>query len=232
MNNRETLRLHEAIMLLALRDREGTVAASSYHYAIGGAALAELLLAGRIEVAVEGKKRFAHLRDQKPLGDPLLDDGLARIAAAKRRAQLQTWVARFAGTRDLKHRVAGELVRRGILRVDKDRILGIFSRTIYPELDPRPERALIARLEAAIFDDTTEVDAWTVVLVSLAHSSDLLRHTFDRKRLKHRRRRIEQISNGEATGAATRAAIEAMQAAVMIACVIPALYASTTVASR
>ena len=50
---------------------------------------------------------------------------------------------------------------------------------------------------------------------------------FDKRRLKERKKRIEQIVNGEITGKATRKAIEAMLAAVMVACVMPALMTTT-----
>jgi golgi phosphoprotein 3 len=224
-----TLYLHEELMLMVLRDREGTMASSStFSYAAGGAVLAELMLQKRIEVELDKKKKFARVCDPRPVGDPLLDACLARLATAKRRAQLATWVSRFAGTRKLKHLVAGQLVRRGILRVDQDKVLGIFRRTIYPELDPRPERLLNARLERAILGADQDVDTRTAVLISLAASADLLQLVIDKKQLKRRRERIALISNGDLTGQATREAIEAMQAAVMIACIMPAIMVSTT----
>jgi hypothetical protein len=51
---------------------------------------------------------------------------------------------------------------------------------------------------------------------------------FDKRQLKGRKARIQQVVNGELTGKATREAIEAMQAAVMVACIIPAIVVSTT----
>ena len=62
------LYLHEEIMLLALRDEEGTVEfGSMYGYALGGAILAELLLAGRISVE-EGKRKLVNLVSDEPIG--------------------------------------------------------------------------------------------------------------------------------------------------------------------
>ena len=219
-------------MLIVLRDREGTIAASDrYQYAIGGAVLAELMLHERIDIETDKKKQYARVLDTRSLHDPLLDTCLARMAAAKKRAQLQTWVSRFAGTKNLKHLVAGQLVQRGILRVSQDKVLGIFRRTIYPELDPRPERQLNEQLERAILGEKNDVATRTAILISLAGSADLLKLVIDKKELKRRKQRIAQISNGELTGKATRAAIEAMQAAVMVACIMPAIMASTTATS-
>jgi Golgi phosphoprotein 3 len=232
MATKSELFLHEEIMLLALRDREGTVASGThYQYAIGGAILAELLLQGRISVEQSKKKMYAKVIDSTPVGESLLDNCLAKITGAKKTAQLQTWVSRFAGVKNLKKRVAGQLCRRGILRMDEDKVLGLFTRKVYPEVDPGPERQLIAGLHNAIFSEGGEVDPRTVVLLSLANSADLLKLVFDKKELRGRKKRIEQVINGEMTGQAAKEAIQAMQAAVMVACIMPAVFAATS-ASR
>jgi hypothetical protein len=50
MINSESLYLYEEILLLALKDKEGTFFPMvSYHFAIGGAILAELLFKKRIK---------------------------------------------------------------------------------------------------------------------------------------------------------------------------------------
>jgi Golgi phosphoprotein 3 len=216
--------LHEEIMLLVLKDTEGTVAPGTmYQYAIGGAILAELLLSRHIGIVEHGKKKLVEAVDETPVGDPLIDECLERIDAAKRRASLQTWVSRFAGIRGLKHRVARQLCQRGILQADEDKILLLFTRKVYPEMDPEPERQLINRLHDAIFTDGPEVDHRTLVLASLANSANILRVIFDKKELKERKKRIEQIVNGEVIGRATKEAIEAMQAAMMVAVIMPAM---------
>jgi len=224
-----TLFLHEEILLLALRDKEGTIASgrTMYQYAIGAALLAELLLSKRIEVEQSGKRKLVNLVSMSPLGEPLIDECLEKVSNAKRRAVLQTWVSRFAGIKNLKHRVAQQLCRRGILRADEDKVLLLFTRKIYPEVDPVPEKELIRRLEHAIFTETRDIDPRTVVLLSLANSTGLLKIVFDKKKLKGRKTRIKQIVDGEITGKAATEAIQAMQAAVMVACIMPTLIVTT-----
>jgi len=212
------LYLHEEIMLLTLRDRKGTVASgTNYRYAIGGAALAELLMRDRAVVDREKKKKFLRLVDSTPFGEPVLDECLQKLTSAKKRAQLQAWVSRFANVKKLKHRVAKQLCRRGVLRADEDKVLLLFSRKIYPEINATPEREIMDRLHRAIFTDTEDVDPRTAVLLSLAKSADVLKVNFNKKELKARKKRIEQVANGDVTGKATKEAIEAMQAAVMVA---------------
>ena len=228
MAKQNALFFHEEIMLLALRDEEGTIAPGTmYQYAIGGAVLAELLLNKRIGVEESKKKKLVNLVSSKPVGEPLIDECLEKINRAKRRASLQTWVSRFAGLKNLKHRVAEQLCNRGILRTDEGNVLLIFTRKIYPEANPEPERKLIERLRKAVFTYSRDVDPRTVVLVSLANTAGLLKVVFNKKKLKDRRARIEQIINGEMTGKAAKEAIEAMQAAVMVAVIMPTIIATT-----
>ncbi|NIN10282.1 MAG: hypothetical protein GTN62_03050 [Gemmatimonadales bacterium] len=223
------LLLHEEIMLLALRDKEGTIATGAYYaQAIGGAILAELLLNGRIKVEEEKKKKFAALVSAAPMGDPVIDECLEKIKTAKRQATLRTWVGRFAQLKQLKHRVAESLCRRGILKADEDKVLLIFTRKIYPELDPRPERDLVRRLKQAIFTYSRELDPRTVVLISLANASGILKTVFDKSRLKDRKKRLQRIMDGHVVGEATKEAVEAMQAAVMVATVVPAVVMTTS----
>ena len=226
MPSKPELFLHEEAMLLALRDEEGTIASGTmYQYALAGAVLAELLLQERIAIETVKKKKFVNLVSSSPLGDPVIDECITKIQNAKRRATMQTWISRFVGLKQLKHRVAAQLCKRGILRTEEGKILLVFTRKVYPEVNPKPERDLIERLRKAIFTDTHELDPRTVVLVSLADATKLLKVVFDKKELKSRKARLKQIAEGEMTGEAAKAAIEAMQAAiaaVIIASAAPA----------
>jgi hypothetical protein len=220
--------LYEEILLLALRDKEGTIVGGThYSHALGGALLAELLLQKRIKIDESRRKKLVALASSKRVGEPLLDECLEKVKTAKRRASVQTWVGRFAGLKHLMHRVALGLCERGILKADEDTVLLIFKRKTYPEVDPEPERELIERLRQAIFTYTRELDPRTVVLVALAHSAGILKVLFDKKKLKGRRKRLEQIAKGDVVGEATREAIQAMQAAVVVAAVVPAVVAAT-----
>ena len=212
MRTPSKLYLHEEIMILALRDEKGTIELGTmYRFALGGAILTE-----RIAVDETNRKKLVNLIDPTPLGDPLLDECLAKIANAKRRAQLQTWVQRFTNMRNLHHRVAKQLCKRGILRADQDKVLLLFTRKIYPELNPVPEQKLIDQLHKAIFTDTPKLDSRTIALVSLANSAKLLNTAFDKKKLNARKERIEQIINGDLTGKETKDAIAAMMVTVIM----------------
>jgi hypothetical protein len=115
--------------------------------------------------------------------------------------------------------------------MDEDKVLWIFARKVYPEINPQPERKLIERLRKAIFTDAPRVDARTSLLVSLAKNANLLHIPFAKKELKTRKQRIEQLTNGDLISKATKDAVEAAQAAqaaaVLCTCIIPAVTVTT-----
>ena len=96
LRNRDDLFITEELLLLALRDEKRTVAPGlMINYTLSGAALADLLLQNRIGVEEGRKNPRVRILSSDPLGDPVLDQCLERIAAAKRSAPLRTWVTRF-----------------------------------------------------------------------------------------------------------------------------------------
>ena len=230
MIHSQSLFLYEEIMLLALRNEKGTIATSYSEYAVAGAVLAELLLDRRIFVD-NTRKQLVDLYKTEPTGDLIIDECLERMMAGKKRASLKTWVSRLAGIKGLRNKAARQLCKRGILRAEEDKILFIFTRKIYPEIDPVPEKKIVGRLHAAIFSDDDQLDPRTVVLISLAHGANLLTGNFERKEIRTQKKRIEQIVNGEMIAKATKEVIEACQAAMMVAVIMPAITASIVSAS-
>jgi Golgi phosphoprotein 3 len=216
MATHHDLRLHEETLLLALKDEKGTPAGSMYSYAMAGAILTELLLEGRVRAVPRRRgKPLLEPADSAMIGEPVLDDALRRIREARRRATLATWVSRLA-RRAMVQATAERLARKGVLRAEEKRVMVLFSRTVYPELDPAPERRLIERIRSAVLGDGP-VDERTAAAVALAHAAGLLRPLFDRKVLKARKVRLAEISEGAVAAEAAREAIQAVQSAVIAA---------------
>jgi len=231
-NGSDELHLHEQMLLLVLRDKDGTVEskAGMYRIALGGAVLTELLLAGRITID-EDKKKLVKLTSEVPVGDSVLDEALAKLATAKRRRSASAWVSSLAGIKRLRHRVAEGLCRRGILKDREDTVLLIFKRKAYPTIDPTPERRLLDEIRTAISGAASTIDSRTAILIALAHATGSLRAHFDRRTLQQSKKRIEKIVRGDLIGGATREAVQAAQAAAMAA-ITAATVASTTVVTR
>lgn len=209
-----TLHLYEELTLLCLKDKKGTVAVAHLAQVLSGALAAELILLNRISVE-KGRKKMVDVSDTTPIGDPLLDECLEKLATAKRRARLSRWINRFAAIKNLHHRAADNLCQRGILQKTTDTILFLFNRTVYPELDPVPEQRLIARIEAALFSNNEELETNDVIVISLANSVGLLEKISGRKRLKPYRKRIKHIADGNAAAKATQEVIQAIQSVII-----------------
>lgn len=223
------LHLHEELLLLALHDTKGTLGGAHTSIGLGGAIAAELLLRERIRIDESRRwRKLVEVRDIGRTEDSILNECLKRIRDAKRRASIQTWITRFSSMKKLHHRVAEQLCTRRILRADEQEILLIFKRRVFPEIDPGPEREIIERLRTAIFSDDREVEPRTVVLAALAHAVGLLNPTFGRRELRPRKPRIKSLTKGDVIGKATSNAVEAAQAAVAAAAVMPAIIAAST----
>jgi hypothetical protein len=223
------LHIHEKIFLLALRDKEGTVFPYvNYRHALAGALLAELILKQFVSIETARKQKYLKLEKRKATGDPLLDECISKIAKAKRRAQLKTWVQRFSSIRELKSKTAKQLCRKGILKEKEEKVLFIFKQKLYPEINHKPEKELIDKMEKVIFGNSKVDDPEIIILISLCNSANLLNKIFDRKKIKAQKKRIKDLVSGNLIGKATQDAIEAMQAAVMVAAIIPAVSVATT----
>jgi hypothetical protein len=233
------LRLHHELLLLALHDRKGTHAFGKLiEIGLGGALFTELLFEERIRLAATGRRgrdlvevagasadsaRVAHgahsrsargghgARDHQR---PLLDEAVERLAG-KRRKSPKTAVSSLARLPKLRHRIARELCRMGMLRESEDRILLLFRRRIYPTVDPGPERTLVARVRD-VLEERAEPDERTTALVMIADATDVLRALASKQELKAYRARIDALRSA-GQGSATYEAVKAAEAAAAAA---------------
>jgi len=221
------LHIYEEILLLALRDKKGsTHFGVNYQFAMAGAIVAELLLDKKIEIEKVKKKKFVKLVDGTLSGDDILDETLQKLQTAKRRQRVEAWVSRLANIRRIKHRAAENLCKKRILKMEEDKVLMIFRRKLYPEINPKPEKQILNKMFDAIFTEKRNIDPHTLVLISICHSTGMLKPLFDKKKLRERKSKIKEIVNGNLVGKATKEAVEAMQAAVMVATIIPVVTAT------
>jgi hypothetical protein len=225
------LLLHHEIMLLALRDEEGTVIGAMYPYAIAGAMLSELALQKSITVS-DDKKQLVEIAGGKLpsnfASSPLLNEVIEMISSSKKPRGATEWVMKIAGLKDLKHRVARELCDLKVLKEGEDKVLWIFPRKIYPEHAAKFEREIKDRMTRLMFGQSTEHDERTTLLVSLAKHAGLLPYNFDKERLKRNKDRIDKVASGDMFAArATKDAIVAVQTAIMVATMVPAIAATS-----
>lgn len=212
------LRLHHELLLLALHDEKGSMRVSNPGILLAGGILGELLLEGRVTLergAKPSKDRIAP-GDPRSLSDPLLDECLRKIRDAKRPKAPKDWVMKFSQISGLRKRVATDLVRKGILRERRTRVLLLFPWTFFPVLDPTSERRIVERVRNAVLGDG-EVDERTGALVAIAAKTGALKHVLDKRALKERKHRIEEIAEEQLAASAVQGAVEAAQAAAAAA---------------
>jgi hypothetical protein len=215
--------LPEEFLLLAYAE-DGTplVDGTRLDNGLGGAVLLELALAGRVDVE---NKRVV-VTDPEPGGDPLLDDGLAKIVAEARARRPGHWVSKLA--KDARPRVLEKLVAEEVLTVEQDKVLWVFPRKKYPSaggVPPAVEVDARQRLRAAVVG-SGEVEPRTAALCALVAATELDRKVLadlDRKKVQAR---LKEIGEGAWAAEAVRKAIEEIQLAVMMAVVASATAAT------
>jgi plasmid stability protein len=137
--------LAEELLLLGYDDKSGKATGSRIGLDLGMAAavLVDLALAGR--VAFSDGAIVA--TDPTPIGDPVADDVLARIAADTPHTPA-SWVQRLR--HGLRDRILGGLCERGVINDVDETELGYIHVHRYPVLDPSVEAEIRGRLAEAL----------------------------------------------------------------------------------
>lgn len=220
----------EDLLLLLTDDATGKPVVDSQRLplALAGAVLVELVLAGRVSVVDGGSwgsgPRVAVL-DPTPTGDRILDEALARAQGRRQPVGAQSLLGTLA--KGLPDGLRGRLAERGILRLEEDRVLGMFPTRVWPAADSRHEAALRTALWDVVVRGRPASDR-EVCLVALLHAVDQVPKQFaaDGMTAKQLRERAAALAAGNVGGDAVRRAVEAANAAIMAA-----LVASTAVIS-
>lgn len=228
-NTERGLWLHEELVLFALDDESGRWHSCGYvDYALSGAILSELALAGCIEMT-EDKAPQVVFRRLATFDDELLDEALKKIVDAPKPKSAVDWIGVLARLPDMRLRIARGLCRRGILEEIESRHLFVFTSRRFPTLDPTLEYDAVDRSRAAIFSDVARIDPRTAMLIALADVVQLLPLRFSADALRKRKERLEWIREHSGLQLAARKAIAAIQAASAAA--MAAIMAATIVSS-
>jgi hypothetical protein len=211
--------LADELALLAYDDAGvNRMSSPGFGYALAGALLVELALAGRV-VVEDGRVRVV---DRGRTGHVLVDDALARIAEQERPRKPKDWVVGLA--KGLPHRVLDGLVDAGILARERDKVLWVFTSIRYPLLggaEAPAESEVRARLDRAI-RSSGPVEPRTAALLALVRATKFERRTFPEVPRDQVRTRLDEVGNADWAAAAVKRAIEEMQAAIMVAVIVPA----------
>lgn len=215
-----SLCLHHELALLVLDDSKGTFGGGMYQYGLAGAILSELLLQGIIQVS-EDKEKLVSVTHEKSVGDPILDEALTQIATSKKPRNLQHWVGQIAALKNFVHRIAEQLSELGIVAKSEGKVLWVFTRKLWPEIDGSYEDAIRRRMADSMFSEQQKPDDRTAVLIALAKSTNVLSSNFAPVELRQHDQRIKEICEAKRLAAgAVHDTIVAIQAAMVVNTVI------------
>ncbi|MCP2245617.1 Golgi phosphoprotein 3 (GPP34) [Lentzea aerocolonigenes] len=215
--------LPEDLMLLFLDEETGRVLmdTTSIHNALAGAVLLELVNSGRVAFDADGK-RLAVV-DPAPLPNEFLQESLSRLTKPMKPQQavekLRTHV---------RDNVMAQLEGRGVLSVEKTKMLGIFPTTSYVIQDPQAVSDLRDAVGGVALGHRAPDDR-TGALISLLYAVKGLHKVFDGDR-REMNARAKEIAAGNWAGVAVKKALEAVQVALM-AMMVATTVAATSVSS-
>ncbi|CAB3408509.1 unnamed protein product [Caenorhabditis bovis] len=194
------LTLMEQILLLGLKDREGYTSFWNDCISSGlrGCVLVELALRGRIQLEGGGMRRKNLLnrkitvKSSEPTGDVILDEALKHMKETNPPETVTSWIEYLSGEtwnplklryqlRNVRERLAKNLVEKGVLTTDKQNFL-LFEITTHPLSDGNQKTRLIKTVQEAVLgkwtNDVHRLDKRMLSLIILAHASDVLENAF------------------------------------------------------
>jgi hypothetical protein len=218
--------LPERLLLISLdQDGKPRDPGSSLANGLAGAALMELVLAGRLD------QRDGRLvaPGGEATGDELLDFVLAEIRGQERPGKLKWWVNRLGsggwGAAPVRRRLIDKLTREGVLERAEERVLGLVPVTRHPTRDPAlPDRERAAVREVLVAG--REPDAAMAALVALVNVCGLVDVCVARDERRAAKARARRLAEGDQVGGAVRQLQDDMTAAMMAAVIAATAAAS------
>ncbi|HEU4427102.1 MAG TPA: GPP34 family phosphoprotein [Pilimelia sp.] len=184
-----TVALAEELLLLAYDDETGKAIGSRIGLDLGMAAalLVELALAHRLALA-DGAIVVVN---PKPIGDPIADDVLAKVAGDTPHTPA-SWVQRLR--HGLRDRVLADLCARGVMRDVDETTMEFIHLHRYPTVDASVEQDVRARLAAALAGDSIpdERTAALATILAAVRMEPVLRLPDGELAAAHRR--LEEIA--------------------------------------
>jgi hypothetical protein len=202
----------EEIVLLLHDDASGDfvqLPESVFGVVMAGAALMDLAIHNRIDTDLE---RLTVV-DRTPLGDDILDDVLAMMIAAERKAESQFDIsaALYQAATDAeiyRTKALRRLIKRGILREENGRHLWVFRQRRYPVIDDTEQQEVRARLRHVLLSDEIP-DPRDIVLICLVDACLLLRFVLSAEEIEATADRVAQLRKMDLIGqAVTKSASE------------------------
>lgn len=198
----EILTIPEELFLLTVNEKTGRrafVKSTKFDLLLSASLLMDLALHHRIDTDLEHV-----IPDRRePTGHPLLDAVLEQIQASGEQQKIGWWLLRL-GENSVHYRemLVSELLKKGLLKMEKERVFLGFSTTKYPMLVRDQEVTEVkTRLKALIFSNDLP-DFRDVVIISLAWYGGLMNLFLTAEEIRKNLARIEQLARMDLIGQA------------------------------
>jgi hypothetical protein len=208
------LTLYEELLLLAIHEDKGTLMASykdNLRVGLVGAILAELALMGKI--SLKDEQRIGVL-DSSPTGDDILNQVLEGIGAENKERKIVYFLGGLIKkTKKLAKRLTENLVQKGVVSQEEDRLLWVMSDSAPSDLNASAKYLMKNRLRALVLT-SAQAEPRDIALLNLIRACGLLDLVFVRDERKLANRRIYEMVVGEALKHPAAQTIEAIGVAI------------------
>ncbi len=207
----------EEVLLLTLDDENGSflpIRDNTMEYVLAGAVLLDLAFANRIDTDPDRLM----LVEKSPIGIPMLDGVLERIAGEAGDRTTRDWVETVAREHadDLRETALARLVDQGILEVQDKKFMWVFRARRYPTIDGRAQREVKLRIAGVLLSEELP-DPRDVAIISLADSCGILRSIFSDHGMDSLRPRIDQVRKLDLIGREVSDTIEDIERTMAMA---------------
>jgi len=190
------LTMLEEVVLLAVDENTGGLRSTREFgtvYALVGAVLFDLSLAGKIDTDTE----VVNIIDRTPTGNATLDRVLAEMTRRPDLNTVQDWIEHIYHRKaDLEGEALASLIQQGILCHEKSKRMWVVDVERFPVVSNRHQQHVKIRLAEAIRTDGIP-DTRDIMLVSIAEPCGLLGYVLDEAEMERRRERIQTLCNLE-----------------------------------
>ncbi|WP_206035926.1 GOLPH3/VPS74 family protein, partial [Prescottella equi] len=157
--------------------------------------------------------------------DPILARALGEVADARRPMKPEAAIEKLDS--EVRAAVFERVIDRGWVRESRRKVLGIFPSKVWPPVDESHERGVRHELSGVLVEglDPTPRAAALISLLSAVDAAAKVFPDTDRKMI---RKRAKEIADGEWAGAAVRKAVDAINSAVFVAVMVPAMAAGSS----
>lgn len=178
--------------LVVLDDEEGNVRMfpnGITDYLLAGAVLIDLALRNKIEVDLEK----VSLVDKEPVGHPALDPVLLLIAEKTESLDALSWLKEIsARSEEVQANILANLIKLGLLREEKKRILWVLSQRKYPPVNNQEIKEVKIRLRDIICRHQIP-DPRDALLISMIDAAQLMTEIMPKEEIPLHQERIDAL---------------------------------------